>query len=623
MATQKLNLTRDQLATFLKNHEQIKQFERLFALADEVAPATDTQGISIQAGNADAAATEALAQIVRLAQDAAINSGAADQKALQALDTLGRIANALEMLATAPVIQNNNSVVTDYIDLPEIGPHVSKERRVQWNRDDGTMDVDLYGGSVLQVGQEIHYYAKNTSGSLIANGTPVMFTGTVGSSGKLEFGLAVANGSVPADYMMGVATQDIDDNAFGYITSFGLVRGFNTTGTPYGEVWADGDLLYFDPATPGTWTNVEPAAPNIAVPVAVVVNAGPGGSGSIFVRMKVSEKLTTLQDVYINGGGPLAGQMLIYDQAQSRWENHYLTAGTGISVSNGAGSITVTNSAPDQTVSLTAGTGISTSGTYPSFTITNSAPDQTVALTAGTGISTSGTYPNFTITNSAPDQTVSLTGAGTTSISGTYPSFTITSNDQYTGTVTSVGGTGTVNGISLSGTVTSSGNLTLGGTLSGVDLTTQVTGTLPIANGGTGQTTATAAFNALAPSQSSQSGKYLTTDGTNTSWATVNAGASLSNDTSTASNLYPLFAAATSGTPTTLYTSNAQYLFKPSTGELSVKAPRASNGIVVNSQTISENYTIASGDNGGSFGPVSVASGITVTVSSGSVWTVV
>lgn len=322
MATQKLNLTRDQLATFLKNHEQIKQFERLFALADEIAPASDTQGISIQAGNADAAANEALAQIVRLAQDAAINSGAADQKAVQALDALGRIANALEMLATAPVIQNNNSVVTDYIDLPEIGPHVSKERRVQWNRDDGTMDIGQYGGTVLQVGQELQYYAKNTSGGLIANGTPVMFTGTVGSSGKLTFGLAVADGSVLADYMMGVATQDIADNDFGYVTSFGLVRGFNTTGAPYGEVWADGDLLYFDPATPGTWTNVQPQAPNIDVPVAVVINAGSGGSGSIFVRMTIAESLARLQDVYINGTGtPNDFDVLLYDATQSRWEN--------------------------------------------------------------------------------------------------------------------------------------------------------------------------------------------------------------------------------------------------------------------------------------------------------------
>ena len=132
-----------------------------------------------------------------------------------------------------------------------------------------------------------------------------------------------------------------------------------------------------------------------------------------------------------------------------------LTASTGITTSGTYPSFTIANSAPDQTVALTAGTGISTSGTYPNFTITNSAPDQTVSLTAGTGISTSGTYPSFTITNSSPDQTVSLTGAGTTSISGTYPSFTITSNDQYVGTVTSItAGTGLTGGtITTSGTV--------------------------------------------------------------------------------------------------------------------------------------------------------------------------
>jgi hypothetical protein len=83
-----------------------------------------------------------------------------------------------------------------------------------------------------------------------------------------------------------------------------------------------------------------------------------------------------------------------------------LTAGTGVSVSGGpitsSGSITVTNTAPDQTVVLTAGTGINTSGTYPNFTVTNSAPDQTVAIAAGTGISVSGSYPSFTVTNSSP-----------------------------------------------------------------------------------------------------------------------------------------------------------------------------------------------------------------------------
>ena len=111
-----------------------------------------------------------------------------------------------------------------------------------------------------------------------------------------------------------------------------------------------------------------------------------------------------------------------------------IVAGTSISstyddVSN---TLTIANTAPDQTVSLAGGTGISTSGTYPSFTITNDNPDQTVAISAGTGITTSGTYPNFTVTNSAPDQTVSLTQGSNVTISGTYPSFTIAATDTNT-----------------------------------------------------------------------------------------------------------------------------------------------------------------------------------------------
>ena len=110
-------------------------------------------------------------------------------------------------------------------------------------------------------------------------------------------------------------------------------------------------------------------------------------------------------------------------------------------------------------------------------------------LTAGTAISISNGSGAITVTNTSPDQVVSLTGGGTTTITGAYPNFNITSADQYVGTVTSVGGTGTVSGITLTGTVTSTGSLTLGGTLS-VDLASAtVTGTLPVGNGGTGATT--------------------------------------------------------------------------------------------------------------------------------------
>ena len=152
------------------------------------------------------------------------------------------------------------------------------------------------------------------------------------------------------------------------------------------------------------------------------------------------------------------GTNLYYTDARARGS---VSAGTGISYNSTTG--VITNSAPDQTVSLTASTGISTSGTYPNFTITNTAPDQTVSLTSGTGISATGTYPSFTITNTAPDQTVSLTGAGTTSISGTYPNFTITSNDQYVGTVTSVGITESAAALTITGSpVTTSGNINIG-----------------------------------------------------------------------------------------------------------------------------------------------------------------
>jgi len=101
-----------------------------------------------------------------------------------------------------------------------------------------------------------------------------------------------------------------------------------------------------------------------------------------------------------------------------------------------------------------------------------------------------------------------------------------------------------------------------------------------------------------------------------TAWASV-GGSAISNDTATASDLYPTFVDATTGTALDIYTSNAQYLFKPSTGELKVKAPVASNGILVNATTMTSNYTIASGTNGLSVGPFTIDSGVTLTIDSG------
>jgi hypothetical protein len=113
--------------------------------------------------------------------------------------------------------------------------------------------------------------------------------------------------------------------------------------------------------------------------------------------------------------------------------------------------------------------------------------------------------------------------------------------------------------------------------------------------------------------------KYL---GDGSSLTGIVSGATISNDTTTASNLYPLFSSATSGTPTTIYTSNAKYLYKPSTGDLSASQVIASNGLILNNTTVSASYTVASGNNAMSVGPVTVASGQSVTVSSGQRWVI-
>jgi hypothetical protein len=100
-------------------------------------------------------------------------------------------------------------------------------------------------------------------------------------------------------------------------------------------------------------------------------------------------------------------------------------------------------------------------------------------------------------------------------------------------------------------------------------------------------------------------------------WKSV-GGSAISNDTSTASNLYPLFAAATSGTAQNVFTSNAKYLYKPSTGELQASEILASNGVLLNNQTMNTSYTMPAGYSGMSTGPFTIAGGVTFTIPSGS-----
>ena len=162
--------------------------------------------------------------------------------------------------------------------------------------------------------------------------------------------------------------------------------------------------------------------------------------------------------------------------------NSVYTGGTGINVTG----TTITNTSPDQIVTLSNGTGVSVTGAYPSFTINNASPNAThtgdvtgsgvlsiannavttskiadgnvtgaklnsmsatngqvlkfngtnwapanesvTSYTGGTGINVTGT----TITNTAPDQAVTISGTGATTVTGSYPNFTINSTDNNT-----------------------------------------------------------------------------------------------------------------------------------------------------------------------------------------------
>lgn len=156
-------------------------------------------------------------------------------------------------------------------------------------------------------------------------------------------------------------------------------------------------------------------------------------------------------------------------------------------------------------------------------------------------------------------------------------------------------------------------------------------GTLPVAAGGTGQTSYTDGQLLIGNSTGNTLTKASLTAGTgisitpgngSISIASTVSGAAITNDTTTATAEYPLFAAATTGSLATVYTSNSNYLYTPSTGELKAKVMNSTNGIQVNSNTVASSYTIAASSNGLSVGPMTISGGATVTVSTGSIWVV-
>ena len=165
-----------------------------------------------------------------------------------------------------------------------------------------------------------------------------------------------------------------------------------------------------------------------------------------------------------------------------------------------------------------------------------------------------------------------------------------------------------------------------------IGLTTHVDGTLPVANGGTGQTTYTDGQLLIGNSTGNTLTKASLTAGTGISItpgsgsitiaSTVTAGLTITDDTTTATSLYPTFTSATSGSISGASVTSTKLKFVPSTGTLTAPNLEASNGMIVNSATVSTNYSIPVGSNAIAVGPVTVAGGAAVTIPSGSRWLV-
>lgn len=246
MATNNRFLTREQLAKFLPDHETIKVFESL--INDSATTQTD------------------LTQITALVE----------------ATTLGSTSSSAE-------IELGGARDADFIDFQRYAPFVTKLGRLGWRADEDTLVIDQAGDVVQPIGLASYVRVLNETGGNLVVGTCASFVGTAASGGQYfisadEF---IADGTMPSDDFLGLFAQTIADDGIGRVVIFGVISGIDTTGTPYTETWADGDTLYVNPNVSGGLTNVPPDAPDLLLPVAVVLEAA--ASGSINVRPPIQQ----------------------------------------------------------------------------------------------------------------------------------------------------------------------------------------------------------------------------------------------------------------------------------------------------------------------------------------------
>ncbi|MCK5606091.1 hypothetical protein KAR91_29600, partial [Candidatus Pacearchaeota archaeon] len=183
------------------------------------------------------------------------------------------------------------------------------EGKLKWNATDGTLEVGMPGGEVnLQIGQEELIRVRNVTGVTIVNGAAVRISGVSGNHPTID--LSDANDPAKAG-MIGLATEDIVDDAYGYVTTSGMVRDLNTL------AWSVADRLFVS-QTPGVLTNVYPSGTDRIIFAGIVIKDSET-EGQIWVWPINQAHLAELSGVTI--AAPADNDILAYNAGTGTWIN--------------------------------------------------------------------------------------------------------------------------------------------------------------------------------------------------------------------------------------------------------------------------------------------------------------
>jgi nitrogen fixation protein len=243
----------------------------------------------------------------------------------------------------------------------------------RWNNTIGSTETTLKGGSVLLkngvdlVARVVNKVSPNATLTKAAYQV-VKVSGAQGQ--RLAVDYAQANNDNNSADTLGVVIETIPTNQEGFIMTVGQLEGINTTGSLQGESWADGDVLYLSPTTPGAVTKVKPNGSTGHIVIIGYVEYAHANNGKIYVKIMNGWELDELHNVYINPATLANNQVLTYNSSTSLWNNKALP-------------IEIQVAASDETTALTTGTAKVTFRTPCAMTVTSVRASLSTAQTSG------------------------------------------------------------------------------------------------------------------------------------------------------------------------------------------------------------------------------------------------